>query len=143
MLTKFSLVGLSGVAVNMLFYLGALTAGCGYLAAAFLAFVVAVTNNFIWNALWTFRGRGAQKSTLHKYGSFLVISTVNLAINLLVLHWLIDSAGINQTVAQLLAIAVTSGLNFTLNYLVTFQDPKSGQKRGVLAPYESGYHSNL
>lgn len=133
LLAKFSLVGLSGVAVNMLIYLGAITAGYSYLAAAALAFVAAVTNNFILNLLWTFRGRGARKSLFHKYGSFLTISTVNLLINLLVLHWLVDFAAVNQTVAQLAAIAVTSGLSFTLNYLVTFQNPGMERKKGGTA----------
>ena len=55
-LLKFSVVGLSGYVVNLAVYVSLLKgAGLHYLPAAVCSFVVAVTNNYLWNRLWTFR----------------------------------------------------------------------------------------
>jgi putative flippase GtrA len=55
-LLKFSVVGLSGYIVNLAVYVALLkAAGLHYLPARSCSFVVAVTNNYLWNRLWTFR----------------------------------------------------------------------------------------
>src|SRR3978361_912195 len=55
-LIKFGLVGSSGFAVNFAVYAVCLKGlGLHYLAAACIAFTVAVTNNFLLNRQWTFR----------------------------------------------------------------------------------------
>jgi putative flippase GtrA len=55
-LGKFSVVGASGYLVNLAVY-GVLlrAAGLHYLAAGACSFVVAATNNYVWNRHWTFR----------------------------------------------------------------------------------------
>jgi len=140
MLLKFSLVGLSGFAINMAVYLTVLHLGTTYIIAAIPAFLIAVTNNFAWNLRWTFQGRAKDKSNELKYISFVAISTANLGVNLLILHLLVESGGIDKTLAQLFSIAVVSLLNFTLNYCVTFREPGSEE---APTEYETGYHSNL
>ncbi len=59
-LLKFCVVGATGYAVNLGVY-AALVDGAGlhYLGAAVCSFVVAVTNNYTWNRLWTFRESAA------------------------------------------------------------------------------------
>src|SRR5918912_4104907 len=57
-LVKFCVVGASGYAVNLGVYSLLLKwAGLHYIAAATGSFVVAATNNYQWNRLWTFRGQ--------------------------------------------------------------------------------------
>jgi len=57
-LAKFSAVGASGYAVNLVVYALLLNwAGLHYLGAAFCSFLVAVANNYWWNRHWTFRGQ--------------------------------------------------------------------------------------
>src|ERR671911_2286965 len=57
-LAKFCTVGASGYVVNLAVYAALLElAGVHYLAAAFCSFLVAVTNNYLWNRVWTFRHR--------------------------------------------------------------------------------------
>ncbi len=80
-LVKFSVVGASGYAVNLAVYVGLLDgAGLHYLPAAACSFVVAVSNNYVWNRLWTFRHR---RGHLYYQGlRFFAVSLVALGINL-------------------------------------------------------------
>ena len=55
-LFKFGVVGGSGYAINLVaFALLNGSADLGHISAAIGAFLVAVTNNFAWNRVWTFR----------------------------------------------------------------------------------------
>src|ERR687885_2249929 len=57
-LAKFCTVGATGYVVNLGVYTILLHwAGLHYLAAAACSFAVAVTNNYTWNRVWTFRGQ--------------------------------------------------------------------------------------
>ena len=62
-----------------------------YVPAAIGSFLVAVTNNYLWNRAWTFR---AQRGHVVVPGArFLVVSTLALGANLLVLHLLVAGSG--------------------------------------------------
>ncbi len=118
-LTRFGVVGASGYVVNLAVYT-ALVRGfeLHYLLAAVCSFLVAVTNNYTWNRLWTFRG---QRGHVGYQGlRFLVVSTIALGANLLVLHLLVR-AGLGEVVAQALAIVLVTPLNFVGNKLWSFR----------------------
>src|ERR671926_1232230 len=97
-LAKFCAVGASGYVVNLAVYTALLHwAGLHYLAAASCSFVVAVTNNYTLNRLWTFRG---QRGHFAYQGlRFLVVSVIALGANLLVLHILV-AVGVGKIVGQ-------------------------------------------
>ena len=118
-LLKFCLVGASGYLVNLGVYVALLEGtGLHYLAAAACSFLVAVTNNYTWNRLWTFRG---QRGHLAYQGlRFLVVSVLALAANLLVLRGLVG-AGLGKVVAQAIAIVLVTPLNFLGNRLWSFR----------------------
>ncbi|KYZ76411.1 polysaccharide synthesis protein GtrA [Anaerosporomusa subterranea] len=118
---KFSLVGASGTLVNLAIYSLAIYLGTNYMAAATISFLVAVTNNFYWNFIWTFKGKAPEKSIRWKYVSFFLISVLNFGINLIALKYLVDVYMLNKILAQILAIGVASVFNFLLNYLITFR----------------------
>ena len=84
-LLRFCLVGASGYVVNLAVYTLLLKVGdVHYLLAATGSFLVAVTSNYTWNRLWTFRG---QRGHVAYQGlRFLVVSTIALAANLVILH---------------------------------------------------------
>jgi len=117
-LVKFCLVGASGYAVNLwVFSLFVLVLGVHYIPAAVCSFLVAVTNNYTWNRLWTFR---AQRGHVGHQGlRFLVVSTLALAANLVVLHLLVR-AGLTEVVAQAIAIVLVTPVNFVGNKLWSF-----------------------
>src|ERR671938_670664 len=90
-LAKFCTVGATGYVVNLGVYTILLHwAGLHYLAAAACSFAVAVTNNYTWNRVWTFRG---QRGHFAYQGlRFLVVSLAALGANLLCLRVLVALA---------------------------------------------------
>ena len=117
-LAKFCVVGVTGYAVNLAVYAVLLDgAGLHYMSAAVGSFLVAVTNNYLWNRLWTFR---AQRGGVAYQGMrFLIVSTMALVANLAVLHVLV-SAGLGEVVAQAIAIVLVTPVNFVGNKLWSF-----------------------
>jgi dolichol-phosphate mannosyltransferase len=118
-LLKFSAVGASGVLVNLgVFALLVHGFDWNYLVAAVCSFLVAVTNNYTWNHLWTFRGAGGR----HAYQGprFLVVSMLALAVNLVLLR-LFVAAGLPKVPAQALAILLVTPVNFLGNKLWSFR----------------------
>ena len=118
-LLKFCVVGGSGYAVNLATYVLLLRgAGLHYMPAAVCSFVVAVTNNYTWNRLWTFR---AQRGHLYYQGlRFFVVSWCALGANLLFLRGLV-SAGVDEVASQAVAIVLVTPLNFLGNKLWSFR----------------------
>ena len=118
-LVRFCLVGASGYVVNLAVFV-VLVEGFGlhYLLAATCSFLVAVTNNYTWNRLWTFRG---QRGHVAYQGlRFLIVSLVALDANLLILHGLVQ-LGLPKVPAQALAIILVTPLNFVGNKLWSFR----------------------
>jgi dolichol-phosphate mannosyltransferase len=118
-LVKFCVVGASGYVVNLAVYTLLLkAAGFHYVPAAIGSFLVAVTNNYLWNRTWTFRH---QRGHLVLQGMrFLVVSTLALGANLVVLHLLVR-AGLGEVVAQAIAIVLVTPVNFVGNKLWSFR----------------------
>jgi putative flippase GtrA len=117
-LVKFCVVGATGYVVNlMVFSLLVVGLGIHYIPAAVCSFLVAVTNNYSWNRIWTFR---SQRGHVAYQGMrFLVVSTVALGANLLVLELLVR-AGLTEVVAQAIAIVLVTPVNFVGNKLWSF-----------------------
>jgi putative flippase GtrA len=117
-LVRFCVVGASGYVVNLAVYsLLVLGLDMHYVPAAICSFLVAVTSNYTWNRLWTFR---AQRGHVAYQGMrFLVVSTLALVTNLVVLHLLVE-AGASEIVAQAIAIVLVTPVNFVGNKLWSF-----------------------
>lgn len=124
-MVKFGIVGASGAVVNALVFNGLVFSSFFahyYLLANTIAFMFAVTNNFYWNYKWTFKGRAAHKSVREKYTKFLVIAAISFAVNTFILSVMVSHFGMNKRIANLAAILLTSAMNFTGNWLITFKD---------------------
>ena len=117
-LAKFCAVGASGYVVNLAVYALLVHSGWHYSVAAACSFLVAVTNNYTWNRLWTFRG---QRGHIAYQGlRFLVVALIALAANELILAALV-SAGVGKVIAQAIAIVLVTPVNFVGNKLWSFR----------------------
>jgi putative flippase GtrA len=118
-LAKFAAVGITGYVVNLAVYTALLRgAGWHYAAAATASFLVAVTNNYLWNRLWTFRD---QRGHVAFQGlRFLVVALVAYVANLGILSVLI-AFGSDKVIAQAIAIVLVTPLNFLGNKLWSFR----------------------
>ncbi|TMM24863.1 MAG: GtrA family protein [Actinobacteria bacterium] len=117
-LAKFGAVGATGYAVNLAVYTALLRgAGWHYAYAATVSFLVAVTNNYLWNRLWTFRD---QRGHIGFQGlRFFTVALVAYGANLGILSALI-AFGMNKVAAQAIAIVLVTPLNFVGNKLWSF-----------------------
>lgn len=122
-LLKFCVVGASGYAVNLTVYTLLLRgAGVHYLPAAVGSFLVAVTNNYTWNRVWTFRGERGH--VVFQGLRFLVVSVLALGANLVVLALLVELGG-GKVVSQAIAIVLVTPVNFVGNKLWSFRVGRS------------------
>jgi dolichol-phosphate mannosyltransferase len=118
-LAKFCVVGASGYVVNLACYTALLLgAGFHYIAASACAFIVAVTNNYLWNRLWTFRR--ARASIALQGFRFFVVSGLAYAVNVALLAAFV-SLGMHKVAAQALAIVLVTPVSFAGNKIWSFR----------------------
>ena len=84
-----------------------------------LGFIIAATNNYIWNRLWTFGSESVQVT--RDYGLFFLISLIGLGLNNLIIYILHDKCRLNFYLAKILAIGCVTVWNFGMNYLFNFK----------------------
>ena len=117
-LAKFCTVGAAGYALNLAVYSALVGAGMHYNLAAACSFLVAVTNNYTWNRLWTFRG---QRGHLGLQGfRFFVVSLLALGANELLLTGFV-AFGLGKVVSQAIAVVLVTPINFVGNKLWSFR----------------------
>jgi dolichol-phosphate mannosyltransferase len=140
---KFGLVGASGVVVNLAIYSTLIALDINYIVAATIAFLFAVSSNFYLNFVWTFKGKGSDKSIKKKYIHFFLVSLSNFLINLFVLRFMVEFLSENQFIygiitkyvnsdpskivkvlAQIIGIGIATFFNFFGNYFITFREKK-------------------
>jgi putative flippase GtrA len=120
-LFQFGLVGASGYLINLAVF--AIINGpldIHYIAAAIIAFCVAVTNNFWWNRHWTF-GDAKHGHAGFQAARFFTVSALALVVNLIALKLLVGG-GMSELPAQAIAVAIAMPFNFIGNKLWTFDD---------------------
>jgi putative flippase GtrA len=118
-LAKFCIVGATGYAVNLAVYALLLNwANLHYGVAATGSFLVAVTNNYVWNRVWTFRH---QRGHVAYQGlRFLLVSVLVYGANLGLLTGFVH-AGLGKIVSQAIAVVLVTPLNFLGNKLWSFR----------------------
>jgi dolichol-phosphate mannosyltransferase len=120
-LIRFGVVGASGFVVNLAVYaLFVHAIGVPYQLAAVLAWLVAVSSNFVLNRHWTFdRPDGRVR---HQALRFFLVSLAAFAlVNLVLLTLLVEQAGLAKVPAQAFAVAAATPFNFLGNKLWSFR----------------------
>lgn len=83
-----------------------------------LGFVLAATNNYVWNRLWTFESES--EAVVREYLSFVVIATIGLALNNLIVYLLHERLHLHFYLSKLIAVGCVTLWNFSMNYVFTF-----------------------
>jgi len=126
---KFAVVGGSGFFVNMLFlWLFTEIFGLFYIISSVLAIFLAMINNFIWNDIWTWRGRGEPgvKPFFVRLLKFcLVASLAGYVGNLGILWILTHFFGFHYMISNVFGIAMGTLVNYFLNNYWTFKHLKN------------------
>jgi putative flippase GtrA len=118
-LAKFLAVGGTGYAINLLvFSLLAVGLGVHHLAAATIAFLVAVTNNFWLNRHWTFAAGDGHAG--FQAARFFTVSVLAFFFSLAVLELLVSGFGMPKVLAQAVSLAAATPLNFLGNKMWSF-----------------------
>ena len=119
-LVRFAIVGASGYVVNIaVFALLLREAGMHFRLASVCAFVIAVANNFLWNRSWTFAARDGHAG--FQAVRFYVVSVVAFGVSFLILNVLVAGLGADKILAQAIAVAAATPLNFVGNKLWSFR----------------------
>lgn len=127
---KFAIVGASGLVVdyamlNLLVY----GFGASSALAIAIAFVLAASNNFVWNILWVYPE--SRESFWRHFPIFLIVNAGGLGINELILFLfeqpieaLFNSHVIGLNITKAIAAVVVMIWNFFVNRFVTFRHVK-------------------
>lgn len=117
-MAKFVVVGVMNTAVTYVVYVALRALGVSIFAANLAGYVAGVANSFVWSRRWVFRrrtGRIGRQAALFVAGFGLCYGVQWLALRALLV------AGVDEYVAQLLAMCVYTGLNFLFNRCLTFR----------------------
>jgi putative flippase GtrA len=120
-LVRFGMVGGIGFLVNVGVYaLCVHGVAMNYRVAFVVAWLVAVTNNFLLNRHWTFAARDGHMG--FQAMRFVLVSAIAAAVSFGLLTLLVEVAGLPKVPAEALAVAGSMPLNFLGNKLWSFRD---------------------
>jgi putative flippase GtrA len=118
-LLKFCGVGASGYVVNLaVFTLAVQVFDLHHLVGATLAFVVAVTNNFLWNRHWTFAAASGHAG--FQAARFFTVSVAAFVFAAAALEVLVGGLDFPEVPAQAISVAAATPLNFIGNKMWSF-----------------------
>lgn len=124
---RFAIVGFSGVFVDMaILYL--LHDGIFHLPltrSKIIAAEFAIFNNFLWNDIWTFGDistqQRSQKKRIKRFLKFNLICLTGLILNVVLLNLLYNLLGLNEYLANLIAIGIVTFWNFWINLKLSWR----------------------
>ena len=119
---KFALVGVTNTFLHLaILYILVEYFSVYYVLASFIAFLVAVTNSFILNTIWTFK-QDIKYKVGFRYSKFFIISTIAAVVNLSLLYAITEFFGVWYIFSQLIATFFSLIVNFVGNKFWTFKD---------------------
>jgi dolichol-phosphate mannosyltransferase len=120
---KFSVVGATGVVVNLASFTILMAFGMNKFIASPVAIELSIISNFLLNNFWTFSGRRSSGKIHSRALKFHIISVVALVVSYstFVLLSMIDPTGMPQ-IHQAIGIVPAALINYFLNAYWTFKD---------------------
>jgi putative flippase GtrA len=121
---KFAMVGVVNTLVHLIvLFILVEYFSVYYILASVVAFLLAVTNSFFLNTLWTFRKKYSFMSKL-SWGKFTLIGIIAILINTILLYVLTDFFSLWYMYSQVIAILASFSVNFFGNKFWTYRNDK-------------------
>ena len=123
---RFGIVGFSGVFVNMgVLYLLRNILHLELTRSLIVAAEMAIISNFLWNDLWTFgdisKRQPGNRQRLKRLLKFNTICLMGLILNVLLVNLMFNIFGMNEYLANLIAIAAVTLWNFWINMKLSWR----------------------
>ncbi|WP_341739451.1 glycosyltransferase family 2 protein [Microcoleus sp. CAWBG640] len=123
---RFGLVGFSGVFVNMgVLYVLRNFCKLELTRSLIVAAELAIVSNFLWNDLWTFgeisRRQRGNRQRLKRLLKFNTICLMGLILNVLLVNVMFNIFGMNEYLANLIAILAVTLWNFWINMKLSWR----------------------
>jgi len=133
-IAKFLLVGIFNTLVDFgvlnffLIFVFGVTSGALYTISKIISFLVAATNSYFWNKIWTFSHKKA--SSVAEAGKFFLVTGIGFGINVLVASFIVNvigpqfdiSAKLWANLGAFIAAVVVTTWNFLGYKLVVFKE---------------------
>jgi dolichol-phosphate mannosyltransferase len=130
---KYSVVGASGVLVNMGVLAALTSTGMGYVRAGALAVEAAIATNFLLNETWSFADFARRSPRLtarvKRFLNFNLFCLGGAVINLAVLWVLTDRAGLHYLISNLVGIGAATLWNYGMNANITWDSMRAESMR--------------
>lgn len=133
---KFSIVGVTNTAIdfgvlNLLMWMTGIYKGKTIFLLNSISFLVAVTNSYIWNRIWTFKSK--ERNIAGQFFQFLIISIIGILINGGIVYGISTfispvfglSAPVWANIAKAVATAVSLIWNFIGYKFIVFKKSRS------------------
>ncbi|HEY9810911.1 MAG TPA: glycosyltransferase [Halomicronema sp.] len=124
---RFAIVGFSGVFVDMaiLYLLHDGIFNLPLTRSKIIAAEFAIINNFLWNDIWTFGDisthQRSKRKRIKRFLKFNLICLTGLFLNVALLNLLYNLLGINEYLANLIAIGLVTFWNFWINLKLSWR----------------------
>lgn len=114
---KFGLVGVLNTLITIIIFNLLRAAGIDMIKANIIGFIFGMINSYFWNNIWVFKSNSKDIATIFK---FIVVNLIVMGINTVILILLVENIGINEIIAQVVALTITTAINFIGNKVWTF-----------------------
>lgn len=86
---KFAIVGVANTALDFCVFLLLFRAlDWGIIPSNIVAYLLAVTNSYVFNRIWTFKSRAIRPISFLSYSKFVAVSSVGLAVGTITIYLL-------------------------------------------------------
>ena len=122
-LSKFYLIGASGLFFNYVVSFLLKDLGMWYLYSNIGGIIFSMHTNFLLNKIWTFKDhRFSVKITIIQYIKFIGFSSISAMIQVILVYFFVEYHNVYFSISLLISVLLSGFINFTLNKKITFKN---------------------
>lgn len=125
---NYGLIGMTGVTLDFLIYLLLVKIGFHPIYASAISVSIAITNNFILNAVFNFK---TKDQLLRRFVNFYGVGCIGILVTSIILFIGHDILGAGAVTVKVISIPFVVGMQFLLNKKISFSQDTSVKKRGL------------